>query len=159
VNATCGSVCRATDNQRCCLRKILSSHEDFKNQKSWLHEVADMFGTRVIHYPRYHCEFNYIEMVWCFLKRQLRRTCKFDYKILKEQLPLALDSIPKDFFHKASDHTFRYMEWYRAGLTGAILEYSMKKFKSHRTISAETAAIVHQEYEEHHRRRAVNVLS
>jgi hypothetical protein len=43
VNATCELLCTANDNQRCCLRKILSSHDDFKNQKSWLHEVADMF--------------------------------------------------------------------------------------------------------------------
>jgi hypothetical protein len=127
-------------------------------QQSWLHEVAEEFGVSIIHYPRYYCELNYIEMIWCFLKRQLRRNCTFDFGALNVQMPIVLESIPKDFFRKASDHCFTYMQWYRKGLTGGALEYAMRKFKSHRAISVETAAIVHGEFEEYNRKRSEKAL-
>jgi hypothetical protein len=91
-------------------------------------------------------------MIWGFLKQHLRRTCQFDYKALQRDLPAALMEIPTAFFRKASDHCFQYMDWYRNGWKGAALEFA-KKFKSHRGISAETVAIVRQEYDEFMRKR------
>lgn len=40
---------------------------------------------------------------------------------------------------RASNHCLRYIDAYRKGLSGSALEYSVKKFKGHRTIpSSET---------------------
>ena len=37
--------------------------------------------------PKYHCELNYIEMIWGWAKSHHRRTCTYNYKDLKARLP------------------------------------------------------------------------
>ena len=47
----------------CCYRRAISEQEDFKQQNEWLEEiVADQNSCRLIFFPRFHCELNYIEM-------------------------------------------------------------------------------------------------
>ena len=36
---------------------------------------------------------------------------------------------------RAVDHCFRFMDGYRKGLTGPVLEFAVKKYKSHRRLS------------------------
>ena len=38
------------------------------------------------------------------------------------------------FVRRALDHCFRFMDGYRKGLTGPVLEYAVKKYKSHRRL-------------------------
>ena len=54
-----------THNEKCCLTYVLSNEPDFKGQKEWLTEVVENSNCRIIFYPKYHCELNFIEMVWC----------------------------------------------------------------------------------------------
>ena len=61
----------------------------------------------------------------------------YNYKDLKCGLPLTLDEIlPIAFVRRAFNHCLRFMAGYRVGLTGAVLEYSVKKYKSRRRLSA-----------------------
>ncbi len=50
------------ENPKCCACHILAAQEDFLNQKPILQEVIESLGHKVIFYPKFHCEFNYIEM-------------------------------------------------------------------------------------------------
>ena len=50
------------ENPKCCARHILAAQEDFRNQKLLLQEIIEELGHKVIFYPKFHCEFNYIEM-------------------------------------------------------------------------------------------------
>ena len=43
--------------------------------------------------------------------------------------------MPISFVPKAFDHRLRFMHGYRSGLFGPILEYAVKKYKSHRRLS------------------------
>ena len=50
------------------------------------------------HYPKYHCELNYIEMVWGFMKSYLRRHCSYNFNDLKEKIPRLIENdIPLAF--------------------------------------------------------------
>jgi hypothetical protein len=58
----CGNKKASVENPRCCTRHVLATQEDFLNQKPILQEVIEGFEHKVIFYPKFHCELNYIEM-------------------------------------------------------------------------------------------------
>ena len=85
---------------------------------------------------KFHCELNFIEMVWGWTKSHHRTHCTYTYKDLKTGLPITLDEkLPIAYVRRAFDHCLRFMNGYRLGLTGAVLEYAVKKYKSHRRLS------------------------
>lgn len=86
-------------------------------------------------------------MVWCFLKQKLRKNCQYSIQDLRIRVPEYLDSIPLDFFAKVSAHCLRYMEWYRRGLHGQLLEHAMKKYKCHRPIDFPSTQVVRESLE------------
>lgn len=101
----------------------------------WLQEIATENEVEMIFFPKFHCELNFIEMVWGYLKAQLRRSCTFNYVQLRDELlPQAIDSLPLAFVRKAARHCFRFMSGYRMGLRGPLLDFTMKKYKGHRMI-------------------------
>ena len=52
-------------------RKLLSEQPDFREQKEWLHEVVNENNFIIDYYPKFHCEFNFIEMYWGATKNTL----------------------------------------------------------------------------------------
>ena len=115
-----------TYNEKCCLTCVLSTEPDSAGQKEWLTEVVEKKNCRIIFYPKYHCELNFIEMVWGWLKSHHRRSCTYTFKHLEENLPLSLENIlPLSFVRRASQHCFRFMQGYRHFLSGSILEYAV----------------------------------
>jgi hypothetical protein len=74
------------------------------------------------YYPKFHCELNYIEMVWAYSKKKLRRTCTYNYHDLCRELPEALHDVPVEFHRRALRHCFRFMSGYRHGLKGPLLD-------------------------------------
>jgi hypothetical protein len=91
----------------CCARRRVTNEPDFLGQREWLREVVENSGHRIMYFPKFYCEFNYIEMVWAYIKANLRRSC-----IL---LPVELDTIPIALFRSAARHCFRFMSGYRQG--------------------------------------------
>ena len=57
----------------------------------------------------------------------MRQTYRTDTKFIKDMPQLS---------KKRRYHCLRFMAGYRVGLTGAVLEYAVKKYKSHRRLSA-----------------------
>ena len=58
-----------------------------------------------------------------------RTTSTQNYQALRDGLPVTFDEImPIAFVH------FRFMDGYRKGLTGPVLEYALKNYKSHRRL-------------------------
>ncbi|GBB98124.1 hypothetical protein RclHR1_31400002 [Rhizophagus clarus] len=68
----CGNKEVSIENPRCYARHVLAAQEDFLNQKPILQEVIEGLGHKVIFYPKFHCELNYIEMYWRASKRYAR---------------------------------------------------------------------------------------
>ena len=135
-----------SDTTNCCATYILSRQPDFVSQKEWLTEEVERAGMQIIFYPKYHCELNYIERIWGWLKSFHRRNCTYNYAHLKEALPLSVQNIPLAFVRRAARSCFRFMTGYRIGLKGPVLDYAMRKYSSHRRIVEGARDAIEAEY-------------
>ena len=76
-------------------------------------------------------------MIWGQAKAYHRTTCTYNDQALRDGLPVTFDEImPIAFLRRALDHRFRFMDGFRKGLIGPVLEYAVKKYKSHRRLSS-----------------------
>ncbi|CAF0811749.1 unnamed protein product [Brachionus calyciflorus] len=74
------------------LREQIMEHPAFNNCNTHLHCVASEHGFNVLFCPKYHCEFNQIEGVWCFLKGAINEYKNKDLNIkLWNRLKRALE--------------------------------------------------------------------
>jgi hypothetical protein len=78
-------------NEKCCCKYVMSQQPDFLAQKPLLEEAVLLRSDcKIIFYPnKYHCELNYIEMVWGWIKSYHHRTCTYKYSDLKGEMGLA----------------------------------------------------------------------
>ena len=72
LRAECKKFKCPPDVRFCCCRRVLYNEPDFINVKSVLEEHCEKRGFRVLFFPKYHCELNFLEMVWGKSKREYR---------------------------------------------------------------------------------------
>ena len=141
----------------CCMFRALSTQPDFINQKEWLQETVEERGHLIIFFPKFHCELNFIEMVWGFLKRDLRDNCEFDFDALLQRVRDMLENLLPtkiSMIRKFHNRCLRFMGGYRNGLHGPMLEYAVKKYTSHRMFPSDfIIAQFEEEYREHCRKK------
>jgi hypothetical protein len=143
---------RENKTQKCCAFYVLSQEPDFKEQKPWLQEAVERHGFQILFYPKYHCELNWIEMIWGWVKSYHRRHCTYSFADLDGEngLTRTLDErIPISFVRKTARHCLRYMHFYRIGLEGQELEFAVKKYKSHRDISSDQRDMIREAFDEY----------
>lgn len=132
----------------CCARYVMKNQPDFLAQREWLREVVEDAECKIMYYPKYHCELNYIEMVWAYIKQYARRHCTYSFEDLKELVPIILESkIDIKYVRRVKQKCFRYMSGYREGIHGPLLDYAVKKYSSHRRIPSEAVKIVETEFD------------
>jgi hypothetical protein len=137
-------------NHKCCMSYVLSHEPDFEAQEEWLTQVVHEAGFEIIFYPKYHCELNYIEMVWGWAKSHHRRTCTYNYKDLKGGLPNTFDDLLQvGLVRKFLQHCLRFMSGYRQNLEGPLLDYAMRKYTSHRVVPLGVAEELSKEYDKY----------
>ena len=56
-------------------------------QKPLVKEVIESRGHKVIFYPKFHCELNFIEMFWGAAKRYARNNCDYSFRALEKIVP------------------------------------------------------------------------
>ena len=66
------------------IRKILSSHPAFQERDTYLERLARQYNVKIIQKyqyqcPKYQCELNPIEGVWCDTKRFVRSNNEQDF--------------------------------------------------------------------------------
>jgi hypothetical protein len=60
--------------------------------------------------------------------------CNYSWDELPDMVDLALDTVSLETIRRFARKSFRYMNLYRANVTGKLAEYACKKFKSHRRV-------------------------
>ena len=96
---------------------------------------------------KFHCELNYIEMIWTYAKTYLRRRCVFKFAGFEDLLPNVLLSIRIAYFKRVARHCSRFMDGYRKSLTGSLLKFAVKKYRGHRMIPAESMPLITEQYQ------------
>jgi hypothetical protein len=132
--AACTAGAPDANNPSCCARRILHDQPDFQAETEWLSDTVTQAGHSIIWFPKFHCELNFIEMVWGYMKASLRRNCAFSFAQLRDGMDPTLQNIPLPFIKRVANHCFRFMDGYRLGLSGPMLDYAVKKYKGHRRL-------------------------
>ncbi len=87
-------------------------------------------------------------MVWGWLQSHHRRNCTYNFKDLEEGLPKTMmELMPMSFVRKAFTHCLHIMSGYRLGLSGPLLDFTMKKYTSHRRIPDGVIGYLETQYE------------
>lgn len=135
--------CSSADNkiaqfakgEQCCCRAVMRRQPDFMEQKEWLEETVTSHGFHILFYPKYHCELNFIEYIWGWVKSYHRRNCTYNYNDLKANIGNTMENIiPLATIRKYWRYCQRFFTGYRVGLTGPLLGYTVKKYTGHRAI-------------------------
>ncbi len=131
-------LCRNKDNDplrvNCCGRWIISLQSNFLAQKSALVEIIENAGHVCIFFSKFYCKLNFIEHYWEAAKRYTWNNCDYTWSGLQEIVSRALDSINLITIHRFARKTWWYMNLYRHKITGKLVKYAIKKYKSHRKI-------------------------
>jgi transposase len=99
-----------------------------------LEEIVEQAGHKIIFFPKYHCELNFIESFWGAAKKYARQNCNYSWESLNQIVPDALDSVSLNKIRKFARRSYRYMSAYRLGLPCKAAIYAIKKYRSHRKI-------------------------
>ncbi|CAG8460955.1 13903_t:CDS:2, partial [Cetraspora pellucida] len=133
------------DNINCCARRLMAHQPDFLAEHGQIQKEIESKGHKIIFYPKFHPEFNYIEMYWGAAKKYTRSHCEYSLSKLKRSIIEAFDSISIERVHSFARLSFRWMDAYRQGLTGKATEYAVKQNKKHRTVNEEIMNWVNDE--------------
>ena len=120
-------------------RQLLAAQPDFDEQRGLLVELIVTAGHSVLMFPKFHCEFNFIENLWGRMKVYLRRNCQYSFAALQVSLVNALTSVSLTVTRRYAQRCDRFFDAYRlkdAGLrlTPQQVARAVKQYKSHRTI-------------------------
>jgi hypothetical protein len=127
--------------------------------QEWLEEVITNAGHKIIFFPKFHCELNYIEMVWAKVKGTIRADCNnYSLDEMYAKLVELLQNIPLEYVRKVERRCFRFMHGYQLNMSGPLLDYAMKSFSSHRMFpSRQVVQDIEVAYKAHRAQAAVKM--
>lgn len=123
------------------LRALLSKHPAFQNV-SKLEKLARKYNVKVIFVPKFHCELNAIEGLWCHMKQYVRKKTDQTFSTMKQLIPESRENfISKEVQLKLFRRFWRSLTAYQQGKSyGEVLLYFFSghcdsNVTSHRRIS------------------------
>ena len=122
------------------MREALSMFTDFQNPKTIVEEYIENCGHICLFLPKYHCELNPIECVWCKAKKFTRAHCTYTLPALRRVIPESLATVTIDDIRKYSTKARDYKKAYGDEKIGAAVEEAVKIYKSHRRVNFDSSA-------------------
>ena len=87
--------------------------------------------------PKFHCEINQIERVWCSAKKYTRAHCDYTFQGLEATINRAFDSVNVDMVRKYFRKVREYNRAYRDKIKiGKDMEKALKSYNSHHRVPA-----------------------
>lgn len=130
----CGKKCESEMEGGCCAKVLLSHQLDFMEQKGFVQEEVEMRDHEVLFYPKFHCELNFIEMVWGHAKWVARENCTYKIAGLRETIPKALASVDSGMSLRFFNHCLRILHTYQEGEIYGTASFKEKVHKNHRQV-------------------------
>jgi hypothetical protein len=143
----------ASDATCCCCRRILYTQTDFVDVPSKLETFCKCCGYRVIFLLKFHCEMNFIEQCWGFVKRLYHpypaslKEIDLEHNVLTalESVPIIImrqcnsrfsapHLTPLTFFYSFATHAHWFIDAYAKGLQGKGAAWAAKKYHGHRVL-------------------------
>ena len=116
-----------------CAVGALASQPDVRVPvKSLLEEAINARGHLCIFLPKYHCELNFIEMLWCRAKQHQRNECLTSTVGQEANVRRWLSMVTLDELRKYERRCARFMSFYRLGCSVHLAHYAARKYKGHR---------------------------
>ncbi len=122
------------DLKRHSVRKLLAAQSDFVEQRSLVEEEFEANGNYLF-LPKFHCEFNFLELYWGALKYNCREHCDCSFAKLLPTIYKAMDILLLTSIRRYAPKCWRYMDAYRSGLSFDQVEWAVKEQRSHRRIN------------------------
>ena len=104
------------------LRLILSSHSAFQNT-SKLEKLALKYNVKIIFTPKFHCELNPIEGLWCHMKQYVRKRNDQTFSTMLKLIPESRENFSqKQIQLKLIRRFWKVLDAYKTGQTyGEVL--------------------------------------
>jgi transposase len=97
------------------LRNLLARHSAFRNV-SRLEKLASKYHVRIIFGPKYHCELNPIEELWCAMQRHVRQRNDQTFSTMLALIPKSREDFQeKNLQLKLFRRFWRTLEAYNQG--------------------------------------------
>ncbi|KAH7902787.1 hypothetical protein BJ138DRAFT_1021520 [Hygrophoropsis aurantiaca] len=123
------------------------NHPQFPNEAKGIKVVLTKRGWSLVHFlAKIHCELNFIEFFWGKVKKYLQDNCDGAFETLKNNIPIALQSVQLSTIRLWEHQMHRWMDTYRSGLGTKDAQFQVRTFsstqyKSHRCVPETLARI------------------
>ncbi|CAG8513383.1 6942_t:CDS:1, partial [Cetraspora pellucida] len=91
----------------CCACWLISNQPGFLEQHGQIQQEIESHGHKVLFYPKFHPEFNYIEMYWGMAKKYTRSHCEYSLPKTKELIYQAFALISVEKIHSFARLSYR----------------------------------------------------
>ena len=117
-----------------CAFRILEAQPDFANEISLLETTIRNLGHECIFYPKFHCEFNFMEIFWAAVKRYTQSRCDYSFAQLETTVRAGLDSVSLQKIWRFCIRSKRWIiTYYRdRGMGSVERQFAEKIYRSHR---------------------------
>eukprot|EP00455_Lapot_gusevi_P021089 TRINITY_DN2218_c0_g1_i11.p2 TRINITY_DN2218_c0_g1~~TRINITY_DN2218_c0_g1_i11.p2 ORF type:complete len:130 (-),score=23.38 TRINITY_DN2218_c0_g1_i11:482-871(-) len=114
---------------------VLSKCPDFAAEKPSLRTLLEKEGHICLYLPKFHCELNPVEWLWCFSKQWTRSHCRGTIGALRDRVQ---ESMVKYGCDRALVDSWWRRVWFTmaAYTDGVPVQEAQKVYKAHRKVTA-----------------------
>ncbi|RGB23169.1 hypothetical protein C1646_774911 [Rhizophagus diaphanus] len=98
--------------ERQLIRPDLIGYCQNNESQRMIQEVIEERGHKVIFYPKFHSELNFIKMYWGTSKKYSRKNCDYTWSGLQRVMLIALDHVLLSHIRAFAKKSYRYMDAY-----------------------------------------------